>query len=353
MSRRVDPGALRLASWGALAAGALWACFTPPDIPPGPYRCNSDGGCGEDARLACVEGLCCNPNGEPVCPSRQDSGPNPPGDGGPDSGAPDGGDGGTDAGCMVPAPDDCGTGASGRCGPGKWTCDAGALFCRPTATPLPEICNAEDDDCNGATDERPGCGGPPNLLGPGGPASEIVTGAQRTNVGLSSLRVNCIKDLGGNVAEPWDGGTWTGLFGGSDAFSYSHIVYAEPADGGVWDLGGRGHKLTLAFGGQLNDPASPPIGYPQPQVFLCSPTGEARRYFPRGFDTVLTFGGGNTMNMSGEIYLGDGGPAWGFQSHVAFSINQVRRVEVHLAPATQAGVQPSFNVTFSRWGFAP
>lgn len=67
----------------------------------------------------------------------------------------------------------CQTGQPGRCAPGALGCVAGALVCGDAPTPIDESCNGIDDDCDGRTDETaPGLGmacdtGEPGLCGPG------------------------------------------------------------------------------------------------------------------------------------------------------------------------------------------
>ena len=43
--------------------------------------------------------------------------------------------------------------AGARCVPGRVRCIAGVLECRGSTSPTPEICNCEDDDCDGLIDE--------------------------------------------------------------------------------------------------------------------------------------------------------------------------------------------------------
>jgi len=47
----------------------------------------------------------------------------------------------------------CSTGQMGVCGPGTFQCTAGALACQRTVNPGGEICNNQDDDCDGQVDE--------------------------------------------------------------------------------------------------------------------------------------------------------------------------------------------------------
>jgi hypothetical protein len=47
----------------------------------------------------------------------------------------------------------CETGGQGRCGAGVRTCDGQALVCEPFMSAGAEVCNGEDDDCDGDVDE--------------------------------------------------------------------------------------------------------------------------------------------------------------------------------------------------------
>ena len=66
-------------------------------------------------------------------------------------------DGVIDDGIPVGAP--CGT-DTGECQPGRNVCRDGALVCEGAVDPIAEICNALDDDCDGAVDEGLAEGGP-------------------------------------------------------------------------------------------------------------------------------------------------------------------------------------------------
>ena len=55
---------------------------------------------------------------------------------------------------------DCNTGQAGVCGPGSNLCKNGSISCNPNQAPSAEACNGQDDDCNGESDNgNPGGGG--------------------------------------------------------------------------------------------------------------------------------------------------------------------------------------------------
>ncbi len=92
-------------------------------------------------------GLDCRPNNQPVddvCNGLDDDC-----DGEADENDPGGG-----LACPV-------EGLLGNCGIGRTACAAGEVVCGENPDPLPEVCNGQDDDCDGATDEgEPGAGEP-------------------------------------------------------------------------------------------------------------------------------------------------------------------------------------------------
>ena len=169
--------------------------------PGGGVRCNTNGqGVCQPGTTACVAGaIVCNADRAPGaeqcnaqdddCDSRTDEN-NPGGGGDCDSGRPgicsegtrvcqqgalacvadraagaegcnaldDDCDGSTDEG-NPGGGQQCQTGQPGECSRGRSACRGGRINCDALAMPVPEICNALDDDCDGAVDEmNPGGG---------------------------------------------------------------------------------------------------------------------------------------------------------------------------------------------------
>ncbi len=96
----------------------------------------------------CADGqLLCRPNNQPV--DDQCNGVDDDCDGETDENDPGGG-----LACPV-------EGALGNCGIGRTTCADGAVVCGDNPDPLPEVCNGQDDDCDGTNDEGDPGGGEP------------------------------------------------------------------------------------------------------------------------------------------------------------------------------------------------
>ncbi len=68
----------------------------------------------------------------------------------------------------------CATGLFGACAAGTRICEGGQARCVPDVAPAVEVCNGEDDDCDGATDEQAADVG--RACNPGGADGECRTG---------------------------------------------------------------------------------------------------------------------------------------------------------------------------------
>jgi len=332
----VRPLQLVALALGVGSGGLLAACFSTPPL-TGPYRC--DLGTCADPDLTCVNGLCCNPGGEPACEGGGG------GDGGTDGGGGMDGGGGTDGGaCTVPVPSGCTVpGTWGLCAAGSYSCAGGTLHCEQTVFPGTEICNRKDDDCDGVVDHIPGCP-PVAFLGADPADAGFSVGAQRTLDLPTSGFTTCLKDRSGNTVEILDGGRWMGSGG------VNHIVYAEVNNGGTWDLSRTNMALTFSFGGTLADAnTTTPFAFFQPQVFLCGTAGSVLRLDPINQGLIVT--ASNTRVDVDTLAPFDGGAPYrqGYAS-AFFSLSEVRRIEILIAPAPNAPKVPAFDVDFTRLG---
>jgi hypothetical protein len=59
----------------------------------------------------------------------------------------------------------CSTGQPGLCSSGTQTCMMGSFTCVPIVLPATEICDAQDNDCDGQTDENNPCPPPEQCVG--------------------------------------------------------------------------------------------------------------------------------------------------------------------------------------------
>jgi MYXO-CTERM domain-containing protein len=97
----------------------------------------------------------------------------------------------------------CETGAPGVCGAGVQRCAVGVTICEPAGMAADEVCNAEDDDCDGQLDE-----GQRNACGRCGPLpNESCEGTDEDCDGTIDEEAPCPDDLicaYGRCAEPCD-----------------------------------------------------------------------------------------------------------------------------------------------------
>jgi hypothetical protein len=82
----------------------------------------------------------------------------------------------------------CGTGLSGVCADGTTVCSAGAINCSQNVGPSSEVCNGIDDNCNGAMDEGNPGGGVDCSTGLSGVCSAGTTQC-------SSGAINCVENI--------------------------------------------------------------------------------------------------------------------------------------------------------------
>jgi Putative metal-binding motif len=244
------------------------------------------------------------------------------------------------------APIDVGTpcfdGGFGVCGPGTIACGPGGSVCVPNTPPSADLCDGEDNNCNGQVDEQPECGGPSSLLGPG-----VNIGAQNLQaaVPFSDQTTRCLKSWDGGTVAPtgdsWAPPTWAG------ASSNSHVWFAEAPGNRTWDLSKAGAYLHLNFAyTQLNgDPAGAWNDSRQPVIYLCDATGtQLNRYVPQASTSGLM--GGVNGSISSDMPIA-GGNGWTVGIGSGFDIKRVKRIEVYVKPDYYLMTSgPSFTMTF-------
>jgi hypothetical protein len=233
---------------------------------------------------------------------------------------------------------DCGTGAPGVCSAGGYQCvfsSSSAQFertCVARTAASTDLCNNNlDDDCSGAADDRPGCGGPSSLLTERGVAIGALSFYDAGVSPLPALPARCMRQVAGSEPMAWLNPSWIGT--GSSL----HVWYAEAPAGTWWDLStATALKLPITssavanVGGVWNEAGR----FENAVIHLC---GDDETTFQRYTPTVTAqqFRTGNqTVRVPLRPTAADGWTA----SNANFNLARVRRIEVLVAPEVAPGI---------------
>lgn len=217
---------------------------------------------------------------------------------------------------------DCDTGQAGTCRAGAMQCvfSAGTSqfeqTCVARVSPAVDVCgDSLDNDCSGVVDDRPGCGGPQDLLTSPG----ITFGAVAFDAGVGpvTLPSRCQKNRPGGDAMAWLNPSWIGTGGGL------HLWFAEAPAGTWWDLTAA-QSLVLPVNASFIGSGWDSTRLANPIVQLCGDDDAIyQRYTP---DSARLTSGALTLVVPLR-------PAAGWTvTGAGFDLSHVRRIEVLAVP---------------------
>ncbi|MFT3711568.1 MAG: putative metal-binding motif-containing protein [Archangium sp.] len=240
---------------------------------------------------------------------------------------------------------DCDSMRPGVCQSGGMQCvfssttNAFAPVCVARNNPSTDVCgNSLDDDCSGAPDDAPGCGGPRNFLSEPG----VTIGAFAISPLPASMPTTCLKGMGTGMA--WLSPVW---IGSKDDL---HVWWAEAPAGQFWDLTTatsvffpiRGSPVNQANEGTWATEAAPvpAFSFPNAVVALCGPNGNVLRYVPSSAARIT----GQATSLRIDVPLA-GSADWARTGNTA-TLSNVTRVELWMSPRRPDAGIVTFSNTF-------
>ena len=222
----------------------------------------------------------------------------------------------------------CTTAGLGECRPGHLVClsDTMAPSCAPLRLPVNEVCgNGKDEDCSGAADDRPGCGGPQALLSTPGISFGAVEFYDTAPPTLPALPQRCMKREPGSKQMAWLNPSWIGNGSGL------HVWFAEAPADRWWDLSG---VATLRLPVTSSAVANTGVVWAQTTRFdnavihLCGKNeGDYLRLTPTAASQRFVIG-----PQTLQVPLAAGAAGWSQTRSATFKISEVRSIEMLVAP---------------------
>ncbi|MGA9526079.1 MAG: putative metal-binding motif-containing protein [Myxococcaceae bacterium] len=240
----------------------------------------------------------------------------------------------TEAGANCEVPEKMGV-----CARGKLRCSGGSPVCVQTVFPSLDACDGLDNNCNGQADEKPDCAGPATLT-----SGDVTFGAKRlSGPTLGGITSACLKDKPGTTNDiSFDGSVWSGTG------AASHIAWVERTSG-YWDLSHPDARMKLKLSWTVTNGNNPAwAGNSQPVILFCGPRGYVRRVYDPSKPYLMVQGTGSLDQWIPTNKETDWVIPVGTNLDV---LKQVERIELLIQPEYNSGVLPRFDINVQTWGF--